>query len=64
MLNHILSANANLINIVKRQAPTYFNMAKPMVKWGLPAGLGLVWFAWPAGAGAYLFGIGAPKEDA
>jgi len=50
--------------MVKRQAPTYFNMAKPMAKWGLPAAIGVIWFSWPAGAGEYLFGIGAVEEKA
>ena len=63
MLNQIIHANANLLNIIRRQGPAYFNMAKPMYKWGLPLGLGLIWFSWPAGSGAYLFGIGAKEEE-
>ena len=54
---------ANLIKLVQRQAPVYFQMARPMALWGVPATVGIMWFSWPAGSGAYLFGIGAPKEE-
>ena len=54
---------ANFMKMVQRQAPTYFQMAKPMALWGVPAAIGALWFSWPAGSGAYLFGIGAPKEE-
>ena len=63
MLNSFIAANANLIKMVQRQAPVYFRMARPMAIWGVPAAIGVVWFTWPAGSGAYLFGIGAPKEE-
>ena len=54
---------ANLMKMVARQAPTYLGMVKPLGLWGVPLCVGAVWFTWPAGSGAFLFGVGVPKED-
>ena len=62
MLGELLQKNQRFITMMTKQAQLHFRESAPYAKFAVPAGMAVLWAAWPA-AGDTIMGRNNPAEE-